>query len=250
MLICQRTRDRQNSPQDSVNPLFIDKTQTANPMPLEIKLKNLATPQMTLLQNLHLYVPDGVVHTVMGASGSGKSSLLGAVCGTLPENFLFEGEIFLHGTRIDQRPLGQRHVGILFQEDLLFAHMTVAENLLFAVPPGPRLARQACVLQGLQDLEMTNFSNADPATLSGGQRSRVALMRALLAQPRALLLDEPFSKLDTALRARLRHFVFEQVKKRHIPVLLVTHDLSDIADPAHLSLLSPTHAPGLNSPGL
>ena len=84
---------------------------------------------------------------------------------------------------------------------------------------------------------MQQFAHADPATLSGGQRSRIALMRALLAQPQALLLDEPFSRLDKALRDRIREFVFALVRTRQIPVLLVTHDEADIADPAHLTRL-------------
>lgn len=206
-------------------------------MSLDLQLTRLSTPSTTLLHDLHLQVPNGVIHTVMGASGSGKSSLLAAICGTLAEDVVFEGHISLNGQRIDTLPTERRQVGILFQEDLLFAHMTVAENLLFALPPGPRAARQARVLQGLADLEMQDFAHANPATLSGGQRARVALMRALLAEPRALLLDEPFSKLDASLRERLRDFVFSLVRKRHIPVLMVTHDMSDMADPAHLTTL-------------
>jgi len=206
-------------------------------MGLDIALTRLYLQHATLLQNLNLSVPRGVIHTVMGASGSGKSSLLAALCGTLTEPLIFEGTIWLNGQRIDKLPTERRQVGILFQEDLLFAHMTVAENLLFAVPPGPRAERLACVMQGLHDLEMSDFADANPATLSGGQRARVALMRALLAQPQALLLDEPFSKLDEALRQRLREFVFTLVKQRHIPVLLVTHDRADIADPDHLTTL-------------
>lgn len=206
-------------------------------MSLEIVLKQLSTPGATLVRDLHLRVPNGAIHTVMGASGSGKSSLLAAICGTLPDGMVFDGEISLHGTRIERVPTERRHVGILFQEDLLFAHMTVFENLLFAVPPGPRAERTACVVQGLQDLEMSQFAQADPATLSGGQRARVALMRALLAQPQALLLDEPFSRLDAALRGRMRDFVFALVRKRGIPVLMVTHDATDIADPIRLTCL-------------
>ena len=209
-------------------------------MALDVHLRCLSTPTHVLLQNLHLHVPPGAIHTVMGASGSGKSSLLAAVCGTLPDAIRFDGEVSLHGQRIDTLPTEQRRVGILFQEDLLFAHMTVRENLLFAVPPAPReqaRTREDTVRQGLQDLEMTAFANADPATLSGGQRARVALMRALLAQPLALLLDEPFSKLDLGLRERLRSFVFAQVARRQLPVLLVTHDDADIADMARLTRL-------------
>ncbi len=206
-------------------------------MSLDIQLNKLSTPGVTLVQDLQLQVPSGVIHTVMGASGSGKSSLLAAICGTLPDGMVFEGAIFLNGMRIEHLPTEKRQIGILFQEDLLFAHMTVGENLLFAVPPGPRTARATCVVQGLQDLEMSQFAQADPATLSGGQRARVALMRALLAQPQALLLDEPFSKLDAALRERMRRFVFALVRKRQIPVLLVTHDMADVAEPDHLTYL-------------
>jgi putative thiamine transport system ATP-binding protein len=146
--------------------------------------------------------------------------------------------VLLAGRRIDHLPTEQRKVGILFQDDLLFGHMTVAENLLFAVPAGPATERKARVAAGLADLELTELAEANPATLSGGQRSRVALMRALLAEPQALLLDEPFSRLDAALRARVRDFVFARVRKRGIPTLMVTHDEADIADPAHLTLLN------------
>ena len=206
-------------------------------MTLHIHIARLATARAALLQGMELHVAPGVIHTVMGPSGSGKSSLLAAVCGTLAPGLEFEGRITLQGRRLDLLPTEQRRIGILFQDDLLFAHMSVAENLLFAVPPGQAAERKARVAQGLDDLEMAAFANADPATLSGGQRARVALMRALLAEPRALLLDEPFSRLDAELRARMRKFVFDLVSRRQIPVLMVTHDDADIADPAHLTRL-------------
>ena len=206
-------------------------------MSLDIHMEQLALGDKVLIGAMQLQVAPGVVHTVMGASGSGKSSLLAAVCGTLAPVFRFEGRISLHGRRIDDLATEQRRIGILFQDDLLFAHMTVGENLLFAVPAGPRAQRQARVAQALVDLELPGFAHADPATLSGGQRSRVALMRALLAEPQALLLDEPFARLDVALRARMREFVFATVRTRQIPVLLVTHDAADIADSRQLTAL-------------
>lgn len=208
-------------------------------MSLELRVNHLRVVGRPLLRDLSILVPAGAVHTVMGASGSGKSSLLAAVAGTLEPGFDFDGQITLDGRHIDALPTQARQVGLLFQEDLLFAHMTVRENLLFAVPPGPRAGREARVAQALVDLELPGYAHADPATLSGGQRSRVALMRALLAQPRALLLDEPFSRLDAELRVRMRALVFQQVRERGIPALLVTHDENDIADARQLTPLTP-----------
>lgn len=206
-------------------------------MSLQIELTRLSAPGTVLLQNLRIDVPDGVIHTVMGQSGSGKSSLLSALAGTLPEGMVFEGSVVLDGQDMTHLPTERRRIGLLFQDDLLFAHMTVHENLLFAVPAGPRAARLQAVGQALRDAELESHAQADPATLSGGQRGRIALMRALLAQPHALLLDEPFAKLDASLRVRMREFVFATVRNRGIPGLMVTHDASDVADPAHLTHL-------------
>jgi len=207
-------------------------------MSLHIQIHHLATPKAVLLRNLQLSIPKGVIHTVMGESGSGKSSLLGAVAGTLADDLQFSGRIVLDDRDLTHLPTEQRHVGLLFQDDLLFAHMNVQENLLFAVPPGPKAQRLSQVMQALADAELQGFALANPATLSGGQRARVALMRALLAQPQALLLDEPFAKLDTGLRARLRDFVFATVRIRAIPVLMVTHDVADVADHKQLTRLT------------
>lgn len=206
-------------------------------MSLELRLRELRVAGRRLVHGLQLSVPAGAVHTLMGDSGCGKSSLLAALCGTAADAVDFDGEVVLDGTRIDTLPTRRRGVGILFQDDLLFAHMSVRENLLFAVPPGPRAAREATVAQALRDLELPALAEADPATLSGGQRSRIALMRALLAQPRALLLDEPFTRLDAGLRGRMREFVFGTIRARGIPALLVTHDDQDVADPGRLTRL-------------
>ena len=206
-------------------------------MSLILDLRTLRTPQRVLLRSLRLSVAPGCVHTLMGPSGSGKSSLLAALCGTLPEGLYFDGTVQLAGCRIDRLPPQARRVGMLFQDDLLFPHMTVRENLLFALPAGPAAVREAAVRKILADVEMDAFAQANPATLSGGQRARVALARALLAQPLALLLDEPFARLDVALRERMRSLVFGLVRARKIPALLVSHDLADVADLALLTQL-------------
>lgn len=207
-------------------------------MTLSVQIDQLGSAQRVLLRNLRFDVAPGQILTLMGASGSGKSSVLAAIAGTLrnvaegAQALRFEGTVSLDGANLTQLPTAQRGIGLLFQDPLLFAHMTVAENLLFAVPPGARAERQARVQQALQDAELADYGDRDPATLSGGQRARVALMRALLAQPHALLLDEPFSKLDAALRDQFRAFVFDHIRRQGIPGVLVTHDAADIADPA------------------
>ena len=205
-------------------------------MSLNAHIKTLASDDRVLVRDLVMQVPAGKVLTLMGPSGCGKSSVLAALAGTLDavsghtEPLRFDGEVELDGRRIEGLPCHRRQIGLLFQDPLLFAHMSVRENLLFAVPTGPAADRDARVREALQTAELADMGNRDPSTLSGGQRARIALMRALLAQPRALLLDEPFSRLDTALRAQFRDFVFSHVRDRRIPAVLVTHDREDIAD--------------------
>ena len=203
-------------------------------MTLAINIDSIRIDNRNLVQGLNLSVENGQIATLMGASGSGKSSILAAVAGTLSESLRFKGSVSLNGRRLDDLPTSHRNVGLLFQDDLLFAHMTVFENLLFAVPTSDtgedKKSRHETVNQALIEADLGGFSDRDPATLSGGQRSRVALMRALLAKPQALLLDEPFSKLDAALRERFKEFVFSHVRARNIPVLMVTHDHADVAD--------------------
>jgi putative thiamine transport system ATP-binding protein len=204
---------------------------------LQVEVDRLSLQGRPLISGLQLAVPAGVAHTLMGPSGCGKSSLLAAVCGTLAPAFELQARIRVNGEPVEHLAAHARRIGILFQDDLLFPHMTVRENLLFAVPPGLRADREQAVRQALHDLELPGYADADPATLSGGQRTRVALMRALLARPRALLLDEPFARLDAALRSRMRDFVFGTLRQRGVPALLVTHDEADVADSAHLTRL-------------
>lgn len=174
-------------------------------------------------------VAPGEVLTVMGPSGAGKSTLLAAIAGTLAPAFGLSGSVRLDGRDITTLPTEARQVGILFQDDLLFAHLSVAGNLAFGLPAHVRgrQARRARVEAALADIGLAGFGPRDPATLSGGQRARVALMRMLLSQPRALLLDEPFAKLDLALRGQIRDLVFATVRRQGLPVLQVTHDPAD-----------------------
>ena len=165
----------------------------------------------------------------MGPSGSGKSALLSWIGGFLGAPFEARGDIRLGVRRLEGLPAHLRRVGILFQDDLLFPHLSVAGNLLFGLPPAiaGRRERQGAVERALDEAGLAGFGARDPATLSGGQRARVALLRTLLAQPQALLLDEPFGKLDAALRADFRRFVFDFARRAGLPTVLVTHDAAD-----------------------
>ncbi|MCW2309548.1 ATP-binding cassette domain-containing protein [Rhodobium gokarnense] len=181
------------------------------------------------LVDLSLDVAPGHIATVMGPSGSGKSTLLAYVGGFLEPAFTAAGRVLLNGTDITRLAAHRRHVGILFQDDLLFPHLSVAGNLAFALPESGRgrAARRQRVEDALSEIGLEGHGDRDPATLSGGQRARVALMRVLLSEPHALLLDEPFSKLDATLRAQIRDLVFAKARERDLPVLLVTHDPAD-----------------------
>jgi putative thiamine transport system ATP-binding protein len=203
---------------------------------VEIKRLGLRT-KPALLKDIFFEVAPGTVHTIMGPSGCGKSSILSLIAGTLPAVFEWQGRVEIDATSIGQLPVQQRKVGLLFQDDLLFAHLSVGENLLFAMSSGSQSQRLEQMRAALAEVELSKFEKASPLNLSGGQRSRVALMRALLAKPRALLLDEPFSKLDAQLKSKIRDFVFAAAKTRNIPVVLVTHDPQDIADSNFLTQL-------------
>ncbi len=203
-----------------------------------------------ILGPLSLDVAPGEVVTVMGPSGCGKSSLLAYLCGTLDPALRGSGRVLLNGEELGSRPPEERRIGILFQDDLLFPHLSVAENLAFGLPPAlrDRRARRARIEQALAEADMAAFYDRDPATLSGGQRARVALLRTLLAEPRALLLDEPFAKLDVALRARFRSFVFDHARAQGLPTLLVTHDPDDATDAGGPVLEIDTAGRVLNTP--
>ncbi|MBC56025.1 MAG: ABC transporter ATP-binding protein [Confluentimicrobium sp.] len=195
-----------------------------------LRLENLRILRRSQqLVALDTHVAPGAVLTVMGASGVGKSTLLAAITGTLPTGFRAEGRIILNGEDISRKAPEHRHVGILFQEELLFPHLSVGGNLAFGLPPRirGRAARRAKIEEALDDVGLAGFAARDPATLSGGQKARVALMRMLLSEPKALLLDEAFAGLDAALRAQVRQLVFDRARARALPVLMVTHDAAD-----------------------
>ena len=195
---------------------------------LELDHVTISVAGRTLIRDLSAMLEPGRLLGVMGASGSGKSSLLAWIAGTLEPPFVARGSLRLNGRDLAALPIQQRRIGLLFQDDLLFPHMSVQDNLLFAVPRGTRAMRLQAAQQALEETGLRGYGPRMPASLSGGQRSRVSLLRALLAEPAALLLDEPFSKLDVALREQVREFTFATLAARRVPALIVTHDQADV----------------------
>lgn len=183
---------------------------------------------------LDVEIPPGTILTVMGASGSGKSTLLNYVAGFLGDAFEAEGQVLLGARDVTAAPPEERRIGLLFQDPLLFPHLSVLGNLLFGMPqsaPGadPRHARRARAEAALEESGLSGFGARDPETLSGGQKARVALLRLLLSEPKAALLDEPFSKLDAERRAEIRSLTFARLRAAGLPAILVTHDPEDAA---------------------
>ena len=217
-------------------------------MSLELHDVTIAVAGRALLRGLTARVEPGQVLAVMGPSGSGKSSLLAWIAGTLEAPFSGRGDVRLEGHSLAALPIQRRRVGLLFQDDLLFPHMSVRDNLLFALPArqgsargsaaGDRRARIDAAEAALGEAGLAGFGQRVPVILSGGRRARVSLLRALLARPRALLLDEPFSKLDTALRAQMREFTFSTLRERGVPTVLVTHDEADVPPAAQVVRLA------------
>ena len=205
-------------------------------MQSSLQIKNLQLfRQDQLLLSLNEQVNGGEILTIMGPSGSGKSSLLNWLTGTLASSFSATGEVLLNGQNISNLPTHLRNIGVLYQDALLFSHLSVAGNIAFAIPKsnkegkkeGNKKQRLEKIDDALAQVGLAGMGNRHPDSLSGGQQARVALLRLLLSEPKAILLDEPFSKLDTQLRVDTRQLVFEQIRNRNLPAIMVTHDHSD-----------------------
>jgi len=183
-------------------------------------------------------VPLGLI-VLFGPSGAGKSLTLRSIAGLLhPKQgyIAVDGHVLFESLAGIDLPPQERRVGYVPQHYALFPHLTVAENVLFALPKRSRWTRwrkiqasqQARVTELLAALELEGLERRYPSTLSGGQQQRVALARALAAEPRLLLLDEPFNALDAAVRERLRDKLRQFQQHFAIPIVLVTHDHAEV----------------------
>jgi putative thiamine transport system ATP-binding protein len=175
------------------------------------------------------HIKPGEILTVMGPSGAGKSTLLAMIAGFLDPAFEASGRVVLNGRDLTGIRPERRRIGLLFQDALLYPHLSVGGNLLFGLVAEVRgrALRRRTAEEALEEVGLEGCFERDPATLSGGEQARVALARTLLSRPEALLLDEPFSRLDADRRQAVRALVFGLVAERRIPAMLVTHDRAD-----------------------
>jgi len=168
---------------------------------------------------------------IFGASGAGKSSLLQLVAGL---EKLDEGQISIGTDVLDHSqsklftPSHKRRIGYVFQEGRLFPHMNVRQNLLFATKYIKESKQQFSLDEVVELLEIESLLSKLPKQLSGGEKQRVAIGRSLLSSPRLLLMDEPFSALDTSLRSQIIPFLIKINHKLKLPILVVSHDLPDL----------------------
>ena len=181
--------------------------------------------QQTVVQQLSFDVAPGEIACLLGPSGCGKTTVLRAIAGFNP---IFTGNIRLGGQLMaspkSSVPPEQRAIGMVFQDYALFPHLSVRENITFGLKNVSRAERKAVVGRLLKLVELSSMADRYPHELSGGQQQRVALARALAPKPKLLLMDEPFSNLDTELRRQLSIEVRDILKDEGISAILVTHD--------------------------
>jgi iron(III) transport system ATP-binding protein len=206
-------------------------------MSLEIKNLNFRYKKnQPLIENLSLLIPQGKVTAIVGSSGCGKTTLISLILGLLkPQN----GTIQVFNTCLNDEktfiPTELRKIGVVFQDYALFPHLTVNENIAFGMNQNHK-KENIKLIELLRLFDLAKVSYFYPYQLSGGQMQRVAIARALAMEPTLLLLDEPFSNLDNALKVRLRNEMLTIIQTLNITTMIVTHDQEDAQFMADLTL--------------
>lgn len=179
--------------------------------------------ETAVLDHISFEVSKGEFLAIVGPSGCGKSTILNLICGLLkPE----QGQILIEGKPLAKSP---HHIGYMLQKDHLFEWRTIWKNILLGPEIRDNLTPK-CLAYGeklLHDYGLSEFKYARPSQLSGGMRQRAALIRTLIMEPAILLLDEPFSALDSQTRLRVSEDIGSIIRKENITTILVTHDISE-----------------------
>lgn len=185
--------------------------------------------QQPVIDNFSFTMRRGEIVGIVGGSGSGKSTLLRLVAGLeVPENgSITIGQCLMVSGQFCM-DVEKRGVGMVFQDYALFPHLTVADNIAFGMHQLPRAERKAQLMRMLELVQLQDFAKRYPHELSGGQQQRVALARALAPKPAILLMDEPFSNLDTDLKAAIRIELRDILRKENMTCMFVSHDPDDV----------------------
>ncbi|HCB3050716.1 TPA: thiamine ABC transporter ATP-binding protein ThiQ [Klebsiella aerogenes] len=201
-----------------------------------LKLNDVTWLYQHLPMRFTLRVERGERIAVLGPSGAGKSTLLNLIAGFLPPA---SGSLLIDGEKHNATPPAQRPVSMLFQENNLFNHLTVRQNIGLGIHPGLKLNREqrAQVTAITGQMGMDTLLDRLPGELSGGQRQRAALARCLVRQQPVLLLDEPFSALDPALRQEMLTLVADVCQRQQLTLLMVSHSVEDAARIAPRSIV-------------
>ena len=193
-----------------------------------LKLTDVTWLYQHLPMRFTLTAQQGEMIAILGPSGAGKSTLLNLIAGFLPPA---RGAMTINGHDHTHTPPSQRPVSMLFQENNLFTHLTVRQNIGLGMDPGLKLT--AAQRERLEDIArqmgLMDFIDRLPGELSGGQRQRVALARCLVREQPILLLDEPFSALDPALRQEMLQLVKDVCQQKQLTMLMVSHSVEDAA---------------------
>lgn len=195
---------------------------------IEMRGIHAAYGDLPVLRDLSLQIHPGELVALLGPSGCGKTTALKVLAGLLMPA---AGELYFGDDCITHLPAERRRAPMVFQKPLLFPHLNVAENVAFSLDLQrvPKEEKQRRVSQALSLVRLDGYGARLPKELSGGQEQRVSLARAIVSEPRVLLLDEPFSALDESLRSELRLLVREVQQRLGITTVFVTHDQQEAA---------------------
>ncbi len=215
--------DRELSSEGGVSPSLADAGMGEG---LEVRSLNVTLGKKHILHDIDLSVRQGEFFSLLGNSGCGKSTLLKTISGLIPED---SGTIEMGARKLHELAPKDRGIVVMFQDIRLFSNMTVYQNVEFSLKNRkvPKPERQKRVQQLLDQVQLSDFGDRHTFQISGGQAQRVALARALAADPRVLLLDEPFSALDENLRDDMRALVTDIHRETQLTTIMVTHDQTE-----------------------
>ena len=192
---------------------------------LKCKNINISLKTKKLISNFNISIYHNEIWTLMAPSGSGKSTLLKYILGNKESDFSYNGDLYLNKIQINSKSISDRDISMIFQNDLLFPHMTIIQNLNFV-----NKSNNLKAIDLLKENKLDHIANSMPDKISGGEKSRVLLIRVLLLETSVILLDEPFNGLDTETKFKTKDFFNKNLLKFNKIALMVTHNKDDVID--------------------